>query len=483
MYTADNSEAVSAAIKTAECKENKIYCDRKQYTGFYEIVEKYIHDNDLYIDGNIGIKLLLYQQLSLKDIQYIIISKNPETDAYNMADLIYESDKTGLGQYTYVSTKIANMQYSIWVNQRELFVIKSFGIVKEVEIFDILRPIARPAFYAKDTIPNNGPARRGDTIPDNGSASRENNGSASSGDIGMINVNIYSTDLQLINIYNKLTNTTLVSEYPDLISYESQISKQFLTCHTSSEKHGSGHHNGSNKAISDKVVCNINTKQIIESLLSKFVPSHGHVLVGSYGIAALKNNISIDKLRYSENCRLQIITSNPFSEEKKAIIELVNKLNCRTFGIINDPSIPTDGQLRKLTFYVDRKNGQREVLIDIFNSGTYQLIPHYNHIGTVFVIMKYILVDFWTLQLLYKMEYNKAHTTLVQLSNLIKQYKSTQYIYDDIVSRKQYEKLFPTDHSSYVGYYLDEGVQAKRSMMGVKTGPGKTYYPCELSTV
>ena len=440
MYT---SIDVDDAIKTAECKENKIYCDRKQYIEFYAIAEQYIHDHDLFIDGNIGIKLLLYQQLTLTDIEYIIISKTPKNDAYNIANLIYKSSPTGLGQYTYVKSEALDTKYVIFVNQRILFTIKSFGIVKEVEIFDILRPITRPAFYAKDNV-------------------------------GMVNVNIYSTDLQLINIYNKLTNVTLVSDYIDLIGYEEIISKQFIACHTSQQHINKKE--GGNMPI--KQVCNISTKQIIEEILAKFVPRHGHVLVGNYGIIALKYNISIEKLKYSENCRLQIITSNPFSEEMQFIIELVKRLNCRTFGIINDPSIPTDDQLRKLTFYVDRKNGQREVLIDIFNSANYQLIPHNNNIGTVFVIMKYILIDFWTLQLLYKMEYNKAHTTLFQLSNLINQYKNIQQIYTTIMSKNQYDQLFPIDASSYIGYYIDDNTRSKRSMFGIKTGPNTPYYPC-----
>ena len=430
---------VDEAIKKAECKDNKIYCDRKAYIEFYEIAERYVHDHDLFIDGNIGIKLLLYQEMTLKDIEYIIISKTPKIDAYNIADLIYKSNPTGLGQYTNVLSEALDIKYTIRVNQRILFTIKSFGIVKEVEIFDILRPITRPALYAKDNV-------------------------------GMINLNIYSTDLQLINIYNKLTNPILVSDYNDLIEYESLISKQFIICHTSEKKGGS---------IPNKQNYNVNTKNIIEELLNKFIPRHGHVLVGNYGIIALKNNLSIDKLKYSENCRLQIISSNSFTEEKQFIIDLVNKLNCRTFSIINDPSIPSDDQLRKMTFYIDRKNGQREVLIDIFNSANYQLIPHNNHIGTVFIIMKYILIDFWILQLLYKMEYSKAHTTLVQLSNLINQYKNIQQIYCNIMEKKQYSQIFKTEPSSYIGYYIDEVIQSKRRMIGVKTGPNKPYYPCE----
>ena len=330
MYTTID---VDEAIHTAECKENKIYCDRKEYIGFYEIAERYVHDHNLYIDGNIGIKLLLYQEMTLKDIEYTIISKTPKTDAYNIADLIHKSNPTGLGQYTNVLAEALDIKYTIRVNQRLLFTIKSFGIVKEVEIFDILRPIERPALHAKDNV-------------------------------GMLNLNIYSTDLQLINIYNKLTNPTLVSDYTDLIEYESVISKQFIICHTAEKKGGN---------IPIKQICNIGTKQIIEELLNKFIPRHGHVLVGNYGIMALKNNLSIDKLKYTEHCRLQIISSNPFTEERQFIIDLVKRLNCRTFCIVNDPSIPTDDQLRKITFYIDRKNGQREVLIDIFNSANYQL--------------------------------------------------------------------------------------------------------------
>ena len=258
MYT---STDVDVAIKIAECKENKICCDRKQYIEFYEIAEQYIHDHGLYIDGNIGIKLLLYQSLTSKDIEYIIISKTPKNDAYNIANLIYKSSMNGLGQYINVLTEALDTKYKIQINQRHLFTIKTFGIVKEVEIFDILRPIERPAFYAKDNV-------------------------------GMINVNIYSTDLQLINIYNKLINATLVADYVDLIEYESVISKQFIDCHTN--KHGGApqRHIGQlnqHKELS-KQVCNINTKQIIELLLNKFVPRYGHVLVGNYGTIALKNN-------------------------------------------------------------------------------------------------------------------------------------------------------------------------------------------------
>jgi hypothetical protein len=454
MYT---SADVDAAIKIAECEESKIFEDRKQYIKFYEIVERYVNEHGLYIDGNIGIKLLLYQPLTLQDYEYIIISKNPKDDAYAIANLIHKESPDGVGKYTYILPE-SQTKFAIYINQRKLFIVKSFGIVKEVEIFDILRPITRPAYYAKEKI----------TLSDK--STKE--------DIGMVNLNIYSTDLQLINIYNKLTNVTLVSDYIDLMKYESLISKQFIKCHTSDDDNKNNKKGG---ASPPKQICNISTKQIIEEILSKFIPRHGHVLIGNYGILATKHNISIDKLKYSEKYRLQIISSNPFAEEMQFIIELVKRLSCRTFGIINDPNIPTDNQLRKLTFYVDRKNGQREVLLDIFNAAGYQLIPHNNHIGTVFTIMKYILVDFWTLQLLYKMEYNKAHVTLIQLSILIKQYKQTQQIYMDLIAQNKYDQIFPNEPSSYIGFYIDDIVRSKRLQSNVKTGIRTKYFPCSIT--
>ena len=330
-------DAVKLAIVHAEQPESMISKDRKHYSKFYEIAEKYISEHGLIIIGDIGIKLLLRQELGLRDYQYEMISKQSHKDANALASLLYAVDPNGLGKYIYVLPKIKDIHYEIMVDNRPLFVIKSLNINKGVNTFDLVLPAERPGIYAKDAT-------------------------------GMVNLKVYDTELQLINIYSKLTDPSYASKYPELINHEHLLRKEFSSIikykiESSIKTGGNDKH------------CTISTKQLVMMLLKRFVPRTGHVLIGDYAIMRICDDDSeiepedITKLRFANNKRLQIITSNNIRDERKFINNLVNDLGCSGFGIENNPNNPMDNEMRRMTFYINRKHDKREPIIDVFNSG------------------------------------------------------------------------------------------------------------------
>jgi hypothetical protein len=428
-------DAVQLAIKTAEQPDSMIYKDRKKYNKFYEAAERYASKHGIIIIGDIGIKMLLYQELDLQDNQYILISKNADKDAKNIAKLLYDIDPDGLGKYIYAMPKEKDLLYDIWVNNRLMFQIKSLVSNRGVDTFKLIMPASRPGMYAKDAT-------------------------------GMVSLNVYDSELQLINVYSKLTDPSMVGEYVNLVRYEPILRKEFAATikqkiNQSTVKHGGG----------DKP-CTISTKQIVEMLLEKFVFRTGHVLIGEYGLEK--------STKFMSGKRLQIITSNSIKDEQIYIKKLIDDLGCQSHSGINNPNIPMDNELRRMTFYIERKQGRRESIIDVYNAGSYSLIPHINNIGTLPVIMKFILVDFWTIQLLYRMETTSKGYTIKLLTNLYDTFKHASVKYTKLFELGKFDKLFPTNTSNYIGYYTDVLVNFRRRLMYTKTGNTVPFYPCSV---
>lgn len=445
-------DVVKLAIQHAEHPESMISKDRKCYSQFYMIAEKYISEHGLILIGDIGIKLLLHQELELRDYQYEMISKQSHKDANALAKLLHNADPNGLGKYIYALPKIKDKHYEIMVDNRPLFVIKSLNINRGVNTFNLVLPAERPGAYAKDAT-------------------------------GMVNLKVYDSELQLINIYSKLTDPSYAGKYPELVKYECYLRKEFSAIIKqkieSSIKKKTG---GVDKP------CTVSTKQLITLLLEKFVPRTGHVLVGDYAIGLIcdhsestksTDSESITKLRFVSGERLQIITSNDIWDERKFIDNLIGNLGCSGFGVENNPNNPMDKEMRRMTFYINRKHGGREPLIDIFNSGNYQLIPHNYQIGTIPAIMKFTLIDFWTVQMLFRMENTSAQYTAKLLKDLYSKFKRIGHIFKKKFERgDDFEYLFPTKSTGYIGYYVDELVATRRCMMKIKTGPTEPFYPC-----
>lgn len=440
---------VQKAIEQAELSGSKISNDRKKYEKFYDVLESYISENNVIVVGKLGTKLLLYQPLDLLDYQYEIISKTPEYDAKSIAKLFYGIDPKNISKYTYVSTKIKNKRYEIVVDNRQLVVINSLDTLKGVNGFDLIIPAERPGYFAKDS-----------------------EGSC-------VNLKVFDNELQLINIYSSIIDPLNASDYVELMEFEAKLRDIFLEETGYKIKDFIKKYKGGNESKH----CNLSHKTIVQMLLEKFVFRTGHVLIGQYAIDVLRYNIQPDSIKYDKSFRLQIISSNDIKEDKKRVIDMVKDLGCTCYGVINNPNVPTDSNMRRLTFYIDRKDGKREILMDIFNVCRYQLIPHINKIGTVFTIMKFTLVDIWTIQFLFRLNPASKKFTIQLIDQLINNYKLSASILrkqlEKANNNKDFHLIFPTQPSDFIGCYIDELTAHRRKMYMTKTGQIGNYYLCD----
>lgn len=129
-----------------------------------------------------------------------------------------------------------------------------------------------------------------------------------------------------------------------------------------------------------------NMSKICE-LIVDFLRTDDSILIGSY---------AIKREKFKAN-RIQIISANS------------NETNIRKFGELLAPynftyttadlKFITDIRLKRMTLYVDSRP-----IMDIFNTAQYELIPYVKvgdlKIGNIFVLLRFRMVDFWTIKIL-----------------------------------------------------------------------------------
>lgn len=182
----------------------------------------------------------------------------------------------------------------------------------------------------------------------------------------------------------------------------------------------------------------IETKNnIIQMIYEKFICDSDYVLIGSI---AITGNISH---------RLQIITLNTFEED----IEKLKSIIDFKYDII-DLKFITNFRLKRMTIYV---NGQS--IMDVFNCAQYELVPYYKisskqykgktvKIGTKYVLMRFRLIDFWSIKvLLYDKKIDLSYAKV-----LISAIKSEYYSISDN----------PTDIVEYIGKIENLEISIKR---------------------
>jgi hypothetical protein len=108
--------------------------------------------------------------------------------------------------------------------------------------------------------------------------------------------------------------------------------------------------------------------------------------------------------------RLQLVSVDSLELEAAAVRALGARLGVEVQTAINDPKVPTDPRLRRLTAHLvtppsPQRAGGKEAVLDVFNLAAHELVPFLvaadgRRVGTPFVIMRLRLVDAWTMLVL-----------------------------------------------------------------------------------
>lgn len=409
-------DSVAVAVETAR---DQALADRLQYRPLLEAAERYAQENEMIAAGDSAAWLLLADRTPASCLlgvtTYIFYTTEPKAMAHGLARTVYETPAPDhLARYTSSVQRARDAEYLIIVNGRVLAEVRSLPTHAETPTFDILVPSYRPALFAPGVVlPCVGP------------------------------------ELQLIATYAALANPARAGDWPTLLAQEEELRKLF-SVEAKGKIEAVGGADGTRLA-----------GFLLERLFAS--ASRERVLVGGLAHAALLG------AKEMPNARVQILTARPLAREAHEITEL-----CRANGFdveagrASSARVPTDSRARRLTFYL-RRAGRREAACYLYNTPAHELVPFLAGadrpkwlppavlVGSLFVQARFLLVEFWTIQLLLRMGSVEADYAQQTMQRFRAEYF---HLLEAVPPGPHW--LPPADPEKYAGTYKDQVIETKR---------------------
>jgi hypothetical protein len=227
-------------------------------------------------------------------------------------------------------------------------------------------------------------------------------------------------------------------------------------------------------------------------LLSNWITGGSMVLIGEYGI-----QLALGEFGDDQRAMLQIVTELPLEEvmaQAKAIV-LKEFSSAKCTYQIKPLVIMQDFRLQRAALRVD----EHEILY-AYNCAAYDLVP-FNiaiskskkaiRVGNPFVLMRFMLVDFWTVRLLAGEGHIDQNYAKLRLDSIVRQLlrlrskisemdekSQTMSVGDKFLGQGGLLRVFPLESDSYLGTYEDE-IQAQKNELKKGTRRFGDYYPDE----
>lgn len=441
--------------------------DRSKYFLFFSIIEEYIANNNLIISGNFANLLILDNQENIKNeinITYEIYSEEPKTDAIELANLLFNSDKNGLARYVNVFTKIPNKVYNLNINGHICCTFYRLPIFRDIDLHLLLKYRQFNGIYKKD--------------------------------IQLLCMGNY---IQLITLYNNINNPNNISDLSKNLINEQKLRELYKEGINNNKEEGNKENNtlgedielikGKSeqdidiKLIKGKSEQESNSKKskggqdgdICKTIFYKYICNSNNILIGfagNYLIIGSKGDVW-DSIK---NHPLQIITMEDLESEASKITAFCNKHKIDVTWNINNINYINDNFLKKITI-VASINGAKKKILEVFNYGEYNVTGYHNLVlekgitikfGTIFILMLFNLIEEWINTLL-KKDINSINAEYLKISNTMDKIKITEYL----------------ETIEYLGIYKDIELEIKRISFKLKRINNEntvtSYYPLKPS--
>jgi hypothetical protein len=460
-------DVVSIAEKHAEAQ---VITTRQQYLPLLKIAEQYATANQMWLGGQIGLRMILGEtDLLRNDFVMDLYTTDTQTHGRALADLFQSSSK----QIVKLTTKVpTDVQLNLEVNGYLLVILHLIPSHddkinprlqqrggKHVPLVDVLTSFVSVSFLTGDKVVCFGP------------------------------------EIQLIKCYSQLIDIGSRSDWINLIETEIQLRQLFRDrfckkCHIADPQRSQSGGGEINKF----------REMIVNALVVEYMGGHGRAWIGTYTCQP-QSSLSV----YQD--KLQAITWHDFKDEEKAIRTILKALpaNLEISASRHDPQCLMLPKLRRLTMYarVIGKEEPFEPVIDLFNNAHFTTVPFHRdyrflpkpirrlldknptvqpRIGTPFVVMQMFLVDLWIAQMLQKLNIITRLRFSDVTTQSIRDCLTTGIEMDIFTQERLFEAALPTSADNYLGNFFDPSVEAKRLIRAIKTDPErpalvKPYFP------
>jgi hypothetical protein len=498
--------------------------DRNKYVFFLNIIESYIIDNNLIIGGNFANNLINYDDKSggvkfnpTKNIHqstYEIYSEEPREDAIKLVSILFEQDKNGIGRYSYAFPYIPNNIYQIYVNNRLICILKKLPMYKGIQIEKLITCQNMPSLYGERSF-----LCMGNYIQLINLYGNINNPNDASNWEKLILLEKKIRKLYLSTLFadhKKVNHKTLVTDLQDTHIQGHPQGIKFV--HTNQKtlfdntelpqnelyKKIELHQNKLYKKFelhqSIKLNQNITNKYDI-SFIYTYLNNSNRIIIGDIGIYMLNNRNKTINYNNIKNYRIQLLTTNNLENEGKLLSSIGQKYKIDIQWSISLPKYIDDFRLKRLTAYI-MIDGKKQTLLDMFNYGEYNLIgyntikvsgidknhPKENHpkeknskenhleeknfkenhseektlkYGSVYILMKFRLIDEWIFNLLYELKSIPESYAKDMIKHVRNGYLEASNFVDHYLSDDAKIILYISE-LEYIGIYKDINIELKR---------------------
>jgi len=354
--------------------ETVAFRDRQQYQKFVELAEHFASERGLVVCGPAATRLVLAGDaapaVGFDSFQYDFFCDNAPATARALADALYALDPEGLGHYTSMLTKEAGQRLAVSVNGRELFTFAAAPTHRGVRAVDLILPVTKRAQFARDA--NGAPTQ----------------------------LRCIGPESQLLGLYAELCDSAQAAGWAERLTAEAGLRAllgQHLRPRLLQARHGAGADTG--------------LGGLTRRLRERYAAGPGRVVVGAVALALLAGRPPAG--------RLQVLAASALEDEARDIEKLAGDM--RVTWRVEDPNLPMEPRLRRLSVFATIDN-RREPILDVFNAAGFESVPYtmvgVYKLGTLFVLMRFRLIDIWTMRLLLRMNaVNEAfaRSTLVRM--------------------------------------------------------------------
>lgn len=319
--------------------ETAALADREVYLPFIEAAERFASEKGLIVGGAGATRLLIGAQdgegrppVGLDSFQYdFYAGEQARALCDSLADALYAVAPGGLGHYV---TARPGPRRVVSVDGRDLFTVAALPAHRGMRVADVVIPSERPAQFARGA--------GGAPLP----------------------LQCMGPEIQLMGVYATLCNPGKAGEWGGLLAAEASLraifGREIRPKLGEAVKRAEGGRADSRRPL-------------FRALRDEYGGGPGRVLIGAAALALLGGRDSAGV------ARLQFVTDAPLEGEAREIAAIARRAGAEVEWAINDPKVPTDPRLRRLTVKVVEGRDRREPILDVYNAAAHELVPYVAH--------------------------------------------------------------------------------------------------------
>lgn len=432
--------------------------DRKQLSVIYETIESFIKDNSFIISQP---EFLYEDKFNLAELGTVTIfcenifrhsnklinkisealeaheEKLPESEKQNPLSI------NASARWLTLKTAVAHEEINIFYDGRLIVVFKAISKYKSIDIFKMLMPVkSKTGFFTKSELL------------------------------------LLPPELELMDIYHKLYSPDKAEEWEDLLKSEFHLFENLMQRTKIII--------GGQADCTRNIITNIET--IKKLIVLDFIRNQPTVLIGDWAIKLAEFG-ETGKAFTDTYEKVQLIIDCPIEEFNELLENFLKTLSPYKPTFREEKlHIISDGRLKKYTFYISgvcSVSGQKfeRPFLDVFNSGTYELIPYRLSsefvkkeldeypkdikVGSPYVLCRFFLLDIWILRVIKNLGLITPailETKIVKLFNLMKTIKKSNIL------------SLSFQHNNYLGKYQSLFIYQKNKLSEAKFPPYAPYY-------